>query len=148
MRARLRRGAPGRAADDRGVGVFGTSIGVVVFLVFLFVAVQVLVGLYATSTLRATVADATARAAARGGASRAELDRLAGEAEAALGEIGGRPTTVIELDQVDEDGDGVADVVVGRGQAVPPRFVPAAIGGTIGFERITAGARVRIERPR
>ena len=131
------------------MGVFGTSIGFGVFLLFLFFAMQVMFGLYATSTLRATVNDATARAAAGGGAtSPAELARLAEEAEGSLGEIGRRPSTVIELELVDEDGDGAGDVVVGRARAVPPRFVPPSIGGMLGFEEITAGARMRVERVR
>ena len=128
--------------------MIGTSIGVLVFLLFLFIAVQVLFGLYATSTLRATVTDAATRAASRGGASPGELERIMGEAEASLGDIGRRPTTVIELELVDEDGDGAADVVVGRARAVPPRFAPGAIGPLVGGEQVTAGARVRIERPR
>jgi hypothetical protein len=128
--------------------VFGTSIGFLVFLLFLFFAMQVMFGLYATSTLRATVDDATARAAAGGGTNAADLARLAEEAEASLGEMGRRPSTIIELEAVDEDGDGAADVVVGRARAVPPRFVPPSIGGMIGFEEITAGSRVRIERLR
>lgn len=119
-----------------------------VFLLFLFFAMQVLFGLYATSTLRATLADATSRAAARGGASPSELERIVAEAEASLGEIGRQPTTVIALEVVDEDGDGVDDVVIGRARAVPPRFVPPSIGGTIGFDEVTAGARVRVEQPR
>ena len=49
---------------------------------------------------------------------------------------------------MDEDGDGVADVVVGQAEAVPPRLVPPSIGGMIGFEQIEAGVRVRIERVR
>lgn len=145
---RRARAAPRRAHDDRGVGVFGTSIGFVVFLLFLFFALQVMVGLYATSTLRATLNDAANRAAAGGAKAPADLDRLAAEAEASLGEMGRRPSTVIELDMVDEDGDGLGDVVVGRARAVPPRFVPPSIGGMIGFEEITAGARVRVERVR
>lgn len=145
---RRARAAPRRAHDDRGVGVFGTSIGFVVFLLFLFFALQVMVGLYATSTLRATLNDAANRAAAGGAGVPADLDRLAAEAEASLGEMGRRPSTVIELDMVDEDGDGLGDVVVGRARAVPPRFVPPSIGGMIGFEEITAGARVRVERVR
>lgn len=145
---RRARAAPRRAHDDRGVGVFGTSIGFVVFLLFLFFALQVMVGLYATSTLRATLNDAANRAAAGGAGAPADLDRLAAEAEASLGEMGRRPSTVIELDMVDEDGDGLGDVVVGRARAVPPRFVPPSIGGMIGFEEITAGARVRVERVR
>jgi hypothetical protein len=139
---------PASWQHDRGVGVFGTSIGFVVFLMFLFFAMQVMFGLYATSTLRATLDDATARAATAGGTSAADLASLADEAEASLGEMGRRPSTVIELEVVDEDGDGAADVVVGRARAVPPRFVPPSIGGMIGFEEITAGSRVRIERLR
>ncbi len=61
MRERLR--GPSGRFDDRGVGVFGTSIGFLVFLMFLFFAMQVMFGLYATTTLRATLHDATARAA-------------------------------------------------------------------------------------
>ena len=129
--------------------MFGTSIGFLVFLLFLFFAMQVMFGLYATSTLRATVSDATARAAAGGAEpTAADLARLAEEAEASLGEIGRRPSTVIELELVDDDGDGVGDVVVGRGRAVPPRFVPPSIGGMLGFDEVTAGARMRVERAR
>ncbi len=128
--------------------MFSTAMGFVVFILFLFFAMQVMFGLYATSTLRATLDDAASRAAAGGGSSPAELARLADEAKGSLGEMGQRPSTVIELELVDEDGDGVGDVVVGRAQAVPPRFVPPSIGGMIGFEQITAGVRVRVERVR
>jgi len=129
--------------------VFSTSVGFLVFLMFLFFAMQVMFGLYATSTLRATLNDAASRAAAGGGTvTAAELDVLAAEAEASLGEMGRQPSTVIELELVDEDGDGLGDVVVGRARAVPPRFVPPSMGGMIGFEQVTAGARVRVERLR
>jgi hypothetical protein len=64
----------------------------------------------------------------------------------ALGEMGRRPSTVIELSLVDADGDGVDDSVSGRAEAVPPRFVPTSLGGMLGFDRITASARVRVER--
>ena len=138
----------GHAEDDRGVGVFATSIGFVVFLLFVFFAMQVMFGLYATSALRATLSDAASRAAAGGATGPADLARLAEEAEASLGEMGRRPSTVIDLELVDEDGDGIGDVVVGRARAVPPRFVPPPIGGMIGFEQITAGVRVRVERMR
>jgi len=129
--------------------VFSISVGFLVFLMFLFFAMQVMFGLYATSTLRATLNDAASRAAAGGGTvTAAELDVLAAEAEASLGEMGRQPSTVIELELVDEDGDGLGDVVVGRARAVPPRFVPPSMGGMIGFEQVTAGARVRVERLR
>ena len=127
--------------------MFGTSIGFLVFLMFLFFAMQVMFGLYATTTLRATLHDATSRAAS-GATGPGDLARMAEEAESSLGEMGRRPSTVIELEAVDEDGDGAADVVVGRARAVPPRFVPPSIGGMIGFEEISAGSRVRIERVR
>jgi Flp pilus assembly protein TadG len=139
----------GEVVEDRGAGTFSTAIGFLVFLMFLFFAMQVMFGLYATSTLRATVHDAAARAAAGGGgAGPAELARIAEDAEASLGEIGRRSSTVVELALVDEDGDGAGDVVVGRARAVPPRFVPPVLGGMLGFEEITAGARVRVERVR
>ena len=128
--------------------MFSASFGFLVFILFLFFAVQVMFGLYATSTLRATLHDAAARAASGGATGPADLARLAAEAEASLGEMGRRPSTVVELAAVDEDGDGVADVVVGRARARPPRFVPPSIGGMIGFDEVTAGARVRIERVR
>lgn len=105
---------------------------------------QVMFGLYATSVLRAVLNDATARAAA--GADGADLARIAEEARSSLGEMGRRQSTVIELELVDEDGDGLADVVAGRARAVPPRVVPPSIGGMIGFDEITAGTRVRVER--
>jgi hypothetical protein len=130
------------------VGVFATSVGFLVFLMFLFFAMQVMFGLYATSTLRATLNDAASRAAAGAGTTPADLDALAREAEASLGEMGRRPSTVIELELVDEDNDGLGDVIVGRARAVPPRFVPPSMGGMIGFEEITAGVRVRVERVR
>lgn len=118
------------------------------FLLFLFFALQVMFGLYATSALRATLSDAASRAASSGAVGQDDLQRLADEAEASLGEMGRRPSTVIELELVDEDGDGVGDVVVGRARAVPPRIVPPSIGGMIGFDEVTAGVRVRVERAR
>jgi hypothetical protein len=137
-----------RVGGDRGAGAFATSVGFLVFMLFLFFALQVMFGLYATSALRSTLSDAASRAASRGAVGPAELQQLADEAEASLGEMGRRPTTVIELELVDEDGDGVGDVVVGRARAVPPRVVPPSIGGMIGFDEVTAGVRVRVERAR
>jgi hypothetical protein len=122
--------------------------GLTVFLLFLLLAVQVLVGLYATSTVRATLHDAASRAAAGGGGSGpadpAELGRLSDQAEGSLGAMGDR--TDIALRLVDEDGDGTGDVVVGEAVSVPPRFVPRSIGGMLGFEDIRASVRVRVER--
>jgi hypothetical protein len=118
--------------------------GLLVFLLFLLAATQVLVGLYATTTLRATLHDAASRAADGGSRGPDGLARLAGEAEASLGAMGER--TEITLTVADEDGDGEPDVVVGDAVSVPPRFVPTWLGGMIGFEHITASVRVRVER--
>ena len=124
----------------------GSLAGLTVALLLMTFAAQVLLGLYATSTLRAVVHDAAARAADDGGASPATLARLASEAEASLGEMGRRTTITLRLEDV--DGDGLADVVVGRATATPPRVVPSSMGGMIGFEHIHAGVRVRVERVR
>jgi hypothetical protein len=137
-----------RARRDHGAGLVTSVAGVTVVLMFLMLAVQVLFGLYATSTVRATLHDAASRAAAGvpGGAGPAELRRLADEAEASLGAMGERTTVTLRVD--DEDGDGLADVVVGDAVAVPPRVVPPSVGGMIGFEEIRASVRVRVERIR
>ena len=147
MPARLaggRAAGTARLAGDRGAGAFSTSIGFLVFLLLLYLAMQVMFGLYATSVLRAVLNDAAARAAAGGDG--ADLARIEEEARSSLGEMGRRPSTAIELELVDEDGDGVADVVAGHARAVPPRVVPPSIGGMIGFNEITAGTRVRVEQ--
>lgn len=118
--------------------------GLLVFLMFLLAATQVLVGLYATTTVRATLHDAASRAADGGTASPDGLARLADEAEASLGTMGER--TEVTLAFEDGDGDGAADAVAGEAVSVPPRFVPSWLGGMIGFEQVTASVRVRVER--
>lgn len=130
---------------DRGTGLVGSLAGLTVVLLFMTFAAQVLLGLYATSTLRATLHDAASRAADQR-SSQPDLGRLAARAEASLGEMGDRTTITLQL--VDEDGDGAADVVVGHAVAVPPRLVPPSIGGMIGFDQIDVAVRVRIERLR
>lgn len=117
--------------------------GLTVFLMFLLFAVQVLFGLYATSTVRATLHDAASRAAMGSGHTR-DLARLAAEAEDSLGAMGDR--TEITLRLVDDDGDGTGDAIVGDAVAVPPRVVPPSIGGMAGFEEVRASVRVRVER--
>jgi hypothetical protein len=132
--------------EDRGTGLISSAAGVVVAILFMAFAAQVMLGLYATSTLRATLHDVASRAANQPVATPAELARLADQAEASLGPMGDRTAIVLELE--DADGDGVADVVVGRAVAEPPRLVPRSVGGMVGFEQIRAGVRVRLERVR
>jgi hypothetical protein len=120
-----------------------SAAGFLVFILFLLLAVQVLYGLYATSTVRGTLNDAASRAA-NGDTSQAELQWLADDAERSLGRMGDR--TTIELWLVDDDGDGVPDVVAGSAAADPPRFVPPSVGGAVGLDDIRVWVRVRIER--
>jgi hypothetical protein len=122
----------------------GAVTGLLVMLLFLVFALQVMLGLYATSTVRATLHDAASRAANEGAATPAGLSRLASEAEASLGAMGER--TDIRLTLADDDGDGEPDVVVGRAVSRPPRVVPLSLGGMVGFEDVRVGVRVRIER--
>ena len=133
------------STDDRGVGMVPTAAGFVVFVMFLLLAVQVLYGLYATSTVRGVLNDAASRAA-NGVASEAELARLADDAERSLGQMGDRTTILLRL--VDDDADGVPDVVAGSAVANPPRFVPPPFGGVAGLDDIDVAVRVRIERRR
>ncbi len=129
--------------DDRGVGTVPTAVGFVVFLVFLLLAVQVLYGLYATSTVRGALNDAASRAA-NGAAGDADLARLADDAERSLGPMGRRTTILLRFE--DDDADGVPDVVVGSALADPPRFVPPPLSGVAGLDDIDVSVRVRIER--
>jgi hypothetical protein len=127
--------------------MLGSASALLVTILFLAFAVQVLVGFYATSTLRAALHDAASSAANdQVAVDAAALGRIAQEAEASLGRMGER--TTIELEPVDTDGDGLADVIAGEARGAPPRVVPRSVGGMMGFEEIRVGVRVRVERPR
>jgi hypothetical protein len=130
-------------SDDRGVGMIPTAAGFVVFILFLLLAVQVLYGLYATSMVRGTLNDAASRAA-NGAASEGQLRRLADDAERSLGRMGDRTTITLRL--VDDDADGVPDVVTGSAVSDPPRFVPPPLVGVAGLDDIAVSVRIRIER--
>jgi hypothetical protein len=123
-----------------------TAAGFLVFILFLLLAVQVLYGLYATSTVRGTLNDAASRAAngMTGVSGAPELRRIADDAERSLGPMG--DGTTIELRLVDDDADGAPDVVAGTAVADPPRFVPPLFGGLLGLDDIDVSVRVRIER--
>jgi hypothetical protein len=126
--------------------VFGTVTGFTVALLFLFMAAQVMLGLYATSTLRAVLHDAATRAASDGATAPGDLDRIAREAEESMGGLGDHVS--VHLSTVDVDGDGDPDLVVGQAVANPPRVLPTSIGGMVGFEEVQAGVSVRVERVR
>ena len=90
------------STGDRGVGMVPTAAGFVVFILFLLLAVQVLYGLYATSTVRGVLNDAASRAA-NGLASEAELARLA---DPALREAVLRGVREAGYDEVEIDPQG------------------------------------------
>jgi hypothetical protein len=133
-----------RRRRDGGFGMIGSLAGLTVTVLFLALATQVMIGLYTTSMLRATLHDAASRAANEGAASPGELRRLAAEGEASLGRMGRR--TTIDVTVADDDGDGAPDVVIGHARTSPPRVIPLSMGGMVGFESVSVGVRVRIER--
>jgi hypothetical protein len=127
---------------DRAAGAISTSAGVLVFLVFLMGAVQLLFGLYASSTVTAVANDAAQRAAA---ATAPPLDAIEADARASLGSVGDDAEFTWSTD--DADGDGTLDTVVLHVLATPPRFVPRSIGEGLGLGTIDRTVRVRIEEP-
>lgn len=125
---------------DRAAGAISTSAGVLVFLVFLMGAVQLLFGLYASSTVTAVANDAAQRAAA---ASAPSLDVIEADARSSLGAVG--EGAEFTWSDEDADGDGITDTVVLQVLATPPRFVPRSIGDGLGLGEIDRTVRVRIE---
>lgn len=125
---------------ERGAGLISTAAGVVVFLMFLVFAVQLLYGLYASSTVTAVVHDAAQRAAAPGAP---PVGTIEADARASLGRVGEEAS--FEWAQEDTDGDGLADTVVLRVVADPPRFVPRSLGDGVGLGPIDRTVRVRLE---
>lgn len=125
---------------ERGTGVISSAAGVVVFLVFLLFAVQLLFGLYASSTVTAVANDAAQRAATHGAPSLTDIEA---EARSQLGQVGDDAEFTWTAD--DTDGDGQDDTVVLTVVAVPPRFVPRSIGDAAGFGEVRRTVRVRME---
>lgn len=125
---------------DRGVGLISTAAGIIVFLLFLLLAVQLLFGLYAASTVTAVANDAAQRAAAHGAAPLEEIEQ---DARGMLGQVGESAT--FEWAEHDGDGDGDSDTVVLEVVATPPRFVPSSVGGLVGLDEVRRVVRVRRE---
>ena len=113
----------------------------VVFLAFLLFAVQLLFGLYASSTVTAVANDAAVRAAS---ADAPPLEVIEAEARRSLGEVGASASFEWMTD--DSDGDGLPDTVVLEVVARPPRFLPRSIGGAVGLDEIRRSVRVRTEQ--
>lgn len=131
---RARRRAVWCGAQE-GSSAITSVFGVLVFLGFLMLATQVLVHLYATSTVSAVAFD-TARRAAAEGASCAGID-APGRARRALGDYGRR------IDEPVCSSHGGQAVVTISGPT-PARLVDA-FGSGLGLDRIERTARVRTE---
>jgi Flp pilus assembly protein TadG len=129
-----------RAIGDRGTGLVSTVAGLLAFLAFLLFAVQLLLNLYAASTLTAAAGDAARLVAARGAArDPAGLARAEAYARGLLGRFGDDATFTWEVD---------ADSVRLRVQADPPRVLLPVLGGALGFDHIDRTVEARIEELR
>jgi hypothetical protein len=130
------------AEAEAGTGLIGTAFGVVVFLLFLLLGVQVLLGLYTTTVVTSATLDAANRAArASDPTARAVLDAEAGRAVDGLGAFGrdGR----VSFDWTGTTGDEVVLTVHARKMTL----LPPAFGSALG-NRINRTVRVRVERLR
>ncbi len=127
--------SPARVRDEDGSSAITTVFGVLIFLGFLMLATQVLVHLYATSTVSAVAFDTARRAAAEG----ADCDSIeaAAHVRRALGGYGER------IDEPVCTSDATQTVVTITGPT-PARMVDA-FGGGLGLDRIERTARVRTE---
>ncbi|MFZ6003797.1 MAG: hypothetical protein ACOYXM_07650 [Actinomycetota bacterium] len=125
---------------EHGAGLISSAAGIVVFLVFLLFSVQLLFGLYSSSTITAVANDAAQRAASSGAP---RLDQIEAEARANLGRVGADARFAWATE--DTDGDGLDDTVILSISATPPRFVPPSIGDAVGFGEVRRTARARIE---
>ena len=121
--------------DDDGSSAITSVFGVLIFLGFLMLATQVLVHLYATSTVSAIAFDTARRAAAEG----ADCDSTdaASSVRRALGDYGQR----IDDPVCARDGDQTVVTVSGP----TPARLADAFGGGLGLDRIERTARVRTE---
>lgn len=122
-------GVAGRG--ERATGVFGSTFGFTVFVIFLLFCVQLLFGLHVRTTVTAVAADLAQRAANEGpGALEApRVEAYRAEARQRLGRYGERVTFDFRL--VDTDRDGRGDTIAVRVDArlptlLPERLVPAS----------------------
>lgn len=127
----------GRRAGERGTGTVSAVAGLLAFLGFLLFAVQLLLNLYAASTLTAAAGDAARLVAARGNArDAAALARAEDHVRSLLGRFGDDVTFSWEVG---------ADTVRLRVRAAPPRVLLPALGGAVGFDEIDRTVEARVE---
>lgn len=130
----------GVGSNEAGTGVISTVAGVTVFLVLLLFAVQVLVGLYATSVVTAATYDA-AKVLAGADAGDSAVGRANAEAGARnqLGRYGEKAAFAWEND---------AEAVRLHVQAPRPTLLPHTLVRGVGLADIERTVVVRVERVR
>lgn len=133
-----------RADPELGAGVIATTTGVLTFLLFLLVGVQVLFNLYATSAVQAAAFDAARIAAGSGSdkagpAAQARTRALAEEhVRSVLGRYGDDRVKVANL------AFGAEDVAL-TVRAENPSFLPRLLNPSFAFGVVEKTVRVRIE---
>lgn len=123
-------GPTGTDGRPRGAGLFGSALGVVIFLVFLLFAMQLLWGMYATSVITAAAYDA-GRTSARTGdadAGTARFARSIGSYDATVAIAVGDETVVVTV----------------RGDN--PALLPDRFARTLPFGTIDRRLEIRRER--
>ena len=133
---------------DRATGVFGTTFGFTVFLIFLLFTVQLLFGLYVRTTVTAVATDLAQQAANEGPASVGpeRVGFYEDEARRRLGDYADDAT--FEFTLIDADSDGRDDTVAVHVDAALPTLLPArwVPGSPTSFQR-TMRARLEEFQP-
>lgn len=131
--------------DERGTGLIGSAAGVAAFVLFLLFAVQLIVNLYATSTVTAAGYDA-ARSVASASVDHSDPQAVVGaqqEAERHLRDLLGAMGRGAELSW-SSDGDQIRLHLM----VDSPGIIPSSVRDTTGLRRIDRTFVVRIEQTR
>ena len=125
---------------EQGTGLFGSMMAILVFLAFLFFAVQLLSNLYATSVVTANGFDAArtvAAATAEGGCGRDAMAAAEADVRARMGDAGER---------LHFDWSGSDDDVVRLHLTAENRRLALFGSAPLPFTRIDRTIEVRVER--
>lgn len=131
--------------EERGTGLIGSAAGVAAFVLFLLFAVQLIVNLYATSTVTAAGYDA-ARSVASASVDHDDPRSVSiaqGEAERHLRDLLGELGRTAKLSWSSDGNQVRLHLVVDS-----PGIIPSSVRDTTGLRRIDRTFAVRIEQPR
>jgi hypothetical protein len=132
-----------RCRADAGTGLIASFAAVVVFLAFLLFAVQLLVGLYATTSVTSAAFDG-ARLVAGDRVDHADAVALAGARQAGEARIRSELGAFGRTASIDWSGSTDQEVEV-RVQGNAPRFLFPGLQDTLGTDHIDRTVRVRVE---